>query len=414
MSFVLSSLRHNRWAQLAAGVVSMVAVANYQYGWTFFVAPLQAKHGWAKTDIQVAFTLFVLMETWLVPVEAFLVDRFGPLLMMVLGAVLAGGGWTINSMADSLAMLYTGSAVAGTGVGMVYGTSIGSALKWFPDRRGLAAGLTAAGFGAGSALTVGPIRATIAGAGFQNAFLWFGLGQAALVLLMALVLRAPRPGEVPAPAAPRVRQTGRDYTPLEMVRTPSFWLLYVMMTMVTTGGLMIVAQIAPMAEHLGVAEVPVTLVGVTLTALTFASMLERLGSGLTRPIFGWISDHIGRETTMFLAFGLEGLAILLLTRLAHIPELFVLLVGLTFFAWGEIFSLFPALVGDMYGRKYATTNYGLMYTAKGTAALLVPLGSYLFQQTGTWTPVFALAITFDWMTALLAFFVLPRMRRSLM
>jgi OFA family oxalate/formate antiporter-like MFS transporter len=225
MLSVLSWLRRNRWAQLFAGVLSMVAVANYQYGWTFFVEPIRVKHGWLERDIQVAFTLFVLMETWLVPVEAFLVDRFGPFLMMVLGAVLAGGGWAVNARADSLALLYTGSALAGTGVGMVYGTSIGSALKWFPDRRGLAAGLTAAGFGAGSALTVGPIRATIAGAGFQNAFLWFGLGQAAVVLLMALVLRAPRPGEVPAPAAPRVKQTGRDNTPLEMLRTPSFWLL---------------------------------------------------------------------------------------------------------------------------------------------------------------------------------------------
>lgn len=402
-----------RWLQLAAGIVGMVAVANYQYSWTFFVGPIQDKFGWAKKDIQVAFTLFVLMETWLVPVESFLVDRFGPLFIMLAGVVLAGLGWTLNSMADTLTMLYVGSAICGTGVGMVYGTSIGSALKWFPDRRGLAVGLTAAGFGAGSALSVWPIRHTIAQAGFQNAFLWFGLGQALIVLLAALVMRAPRPGEVPKPKLVKVPQSVREYNPLEMMRTPAFWLLYLMMTMVTTGGLMIVAQIDPMARHFGIADEPVTLLGITAASLTFASMLERLGSGITRPIFGWISDHIGRETTMVLAFSLEGLAILSLIQLANDPLWFVLLMGLTFFAWGEIFSLFPALAGDMFGRKYATTNYALLYTAKGTASLLVPLGSYLHQQTGSWTPIFVVAIVFDWLTALLALAVLPRLRKKM-
>jgi OFA family oxalate/formate antiporter-like MFS transporter len=406
-----ASLLRKRWVQLTAGILGMVAVANYQYGWKFFVGPLQQKHGWEEADVQVAFTLFVLMETWLVPVEAYLVDRFGPFLMMLSGALLAGGGWAINSAANSLALLYTGSALAGAGVGMVYGTSIGNALKWFPDRRGLAAGLTAAGFGAGSALTVLPIRRTIAQAGFENAFLWFGVGQAFVVLLVALVLRAPRLAEVPAPARPRVAQSGRDFTPLEMVRTKVFWLLYGMMTMVTTGGLMIVAQLDPIARHLHVAGVEVTLLGVTLEALSYASILERLCSGVTRPIFGWISDYIGRERTMFLAFALEGLAILLFIRLAHDPALFVILVGLAFFAWGEIFSLFPALAGDLFGRKYATTNYGILYTAKGTAALLVPLGSALHEATGSWVPIFALAVAFDWLTALLALFVLRPMRR---
>ncbi len=406
-----SSFVRNRWLQLAAGVIGMVAVANYQYGWKFFVEPIQKKYGWEDADVQVAFTLFVLMETWLVPVEAYLVDRFGPFLMMLCGALLAGGGWGLNAVADSLALLYTGSALAGTGVGMVYGTSIGSALKWFPDRRGLAAGLTAAGFGAGSALTVAPIQETIARAGFEKAFLWFGLGQALVVLLAALVLRAPRAGEVRAPVRPRVAQSGRDFTPREMVKTPVFWLLYGMMIMVTTGGLMIVAQLAPMAGHLGVADVKVTLLGLTYKALTYASILERLCSGVTRPIFGWISDTIGRERTMFLAFSLEGAAILLFIQLAHDPVLFVVLVGLAFFAWGEIFSLFPALVGDLFGRQYATTNYGLLYTAKGMAALLVPLGSYLHQRTGSWTPIFAVAVAFDWITAVLALLVLPRMRQ---
>ncbi len=393
----------NRWVQLAAGIVGMVAVANYQYAWTFFVEPIRLLFGWNKEEVQVAFTLFVLMETWLVPVEAYLVDRFGPFLIVLTGAVLAGLGWVINSAAGSLAQFYLGSALSGTGVGMVYASSMGSALKWFPDRRGLAAGLTAGGFGAGSALTVWPIRETIKQAGYQSAFLWFGLGQALVVVAVALVLRKP-------PEGGHHRQ---DVTPLKVLRTPVFWLLYVMMTLVTTGGLMIVAQLDPIARAYGVAEHKVQFLFLpALEVLTFAGILERLGSGLTRPIFGWISDQIGRELTMFVAFSLEGVMVLLLLGQAHVPERFVLLIGLTFFAWGEIFSLFPALVADIFGPRYATTCYGLLYTAKGMAALLVPLGNFVYDRTGSWSLVFGVAVVFDWITAVLALVVVPRVRRA--
>jgi OFA family oxalate/formate antiporter-like MFS transporter len=396
--------------QLLAGIVAMVAVANLQYGWTLFVDPIHRKFGWAEALIQVAFTIFVLTETWLVPLEAYLADRFGPRPLVLVGGVFVGLAWAVNAVADSLLLLYLGAVLGGIGAGIVYGISMGSALKWFPDRRGLAAGLTAAAFGGGSALTVVPIYNTIEGSGYEAAFLWFGLGQGAVVLLAALVLRSPRPGETPEAARPKVRQSVRDFTPPEMLRTPTFWLLYGMFTMVATGGLMAVAQLKPMARDYGVADVPVTLLGFTLAALPFAMAIDRVLNGAARPFFGWVSDHIGRERTMFLAFTLEGFAILLLLNLAHIPVAFVLLSGLTFFAWGEIYSLFPALCGDLFGRKYATTNYALLYTAKGTASLLVPLGSLLTGATGSWMPIFVVAIVFDWATALLALFVLPRMR----
>lgn len=405
-----TSLLRNRWLQLTAGVIGMIAVSNFQYGWTFFVDPLRAKYGWERSDIQRWFTLFVLLETWLVPIEAYLVDRVGPFFVMVAGALLSGLGWVVNAHADSLGMLYLGAAISGTGVGMVYGTSIGAALKWFPDRRGLAAGLTAAGFGAGSALTVRPIQLTIEHFGYEKAFLWFGIGQGLVALLVALVLRFPRHGETPVVLKPHIRQSDRDATPFEMLRTPVFWLVFVMMTMVTMGGLMMQAQIAPMARDLGVADVPLYLFFATWPALTVAGTLERIMSGVTRPFFGWVSDYIGRERTMFIAFGLEGLAILLFLQFAHVPLLFALLVGLTFFAWGEIFSLFPALIADMYGRKFATTNYALLYTAKGMAALTVPLGNIVAEHTGSWSYVFGLAVVLDWITALLALFVLQRLR----
>jgi OFA family oxalate/formate antiporter-like MFS transporter len=401
-----------RWLQLAAGIVGMVAVANFQYGWTFFVNPLQEAHGWPKEAIQVAFTLFVLAETWLVPLEAYLADRFGPRRLLLAGGALAALAWVVNSVAGSLPVLYAAQVVGGCGAGMVYGTSIGCALKWFPDRRGLAAGLTAAAFGMGSALTVLPILHTIQHAGYQSAFLWFGLGQGLVVVLAALVVRFPRPGEVPAPVKPKVRQSARDWTPGETLRTPAFWLLYAMMTLAATGGVMLVAQMGPVSRDWGVEKVPVSLLGVTLAALPFAQMLDRVMGGVTRPLFGWVSDHVGREPTMAVAFALEGVALLLLVRLGRDPVWFVVLSGMAFFGWGAAFSLFPALTGDLFGRRYATTNYGLLYTAKGTATLLVPLGSYLQAVTGSWWPIFVVVVACDWAAALAALCVLPLLRRS--
>ncbi|HLI27335.1 MAG TPA: oxalate/formate MFS antiporter [Chloroflexota bacterium] len=400
----------NRWLQLLVGIIAMVAVANLQYGWTLFVNPIDDRFHWGKAAIQVSFTLFVLAETWLVPFEAYLVDRFGPRLIVSIGGVLVAIAWVLNAEASSLPMLWLGGAIGGIGAGIVYGTSIGNALKWFPDHRGLAAGLTAAAFGAGSALTVVPIAEMIESQGYQAAFFWFGLGQGLVVLIMALLMRTPTAQETASKMKPELRQAARDYTPLETLRSPVFWLLYVMFTMVATGGLMATAQLGPIARDYGVADAPVAILGFTLAALPFALSLDRVLNGFTRPFFGWVSDHIGRENTMFIAFGLEGVAILLLVSFAHVPELFVILSGLTFFAWGEIYSLFPAVSGDLFGNKYATTNYGMLYTAKGTASLLVPIGSLVQGMTGSWLPIFLLAVAFDWAGALLAILVLKRVR----
>jgi len=388
----------------------MVAVANLQYGWTLFVNPLAAQFHATKALIQVAFTLFILAETWLVPFEGYLVDRFGPRLLVALGGIFVGVAWVINANATTVGALYAAGVIGGIGAGIVYGTTIGNALKWFPDRRGLAAGLTAAAFGAGSALTIIPIANMIKVSGYQAAFFSFGLGQGLVVLLAAMFLRAPTRRDLPVLAVSRVQQSGRDFTPSEMLKTPAFWLLYVMFTMVATGGLMAVAQLAPIAKDFKVADVPVSMFGLTLAALPFALSLDRILNGITRPFFGWVSDQIGRENTMFIAFGLEGTAIILLLRLAHNPIYFVVLTGLTFFAWGEIFSLFPAICGDLFGRKFATTNYGALYTAKGTASLLVPIGSLLKASTGSWVPIFVLAIIFDYTAALLAMFALKPLR----
>jgi OFA family oxalate/formate antiporter-like MFS transporter len=287
-------------------------------------------------------------------------------------------------------------------------------LKWFPDRRGLAAGLTAAAFGAGSALTVVSIANMIKSSGYQSAFLWFGLGQGLVVLLASFFLQAPTATMLPQIPKARVEISGRDYTPGEMLKTGPFWLLYVMFTMAVTGGLLATAQLGPIARDYKVDNVPVSLLGITLAALPFALSLDRILNGLTRPFFGWVSDHIGRENTMFIAFGLEGIAITALITYAHVPTLFVVLSGLVFFGWGEVYSLFPATSGDLFGRKYATTNYGALYTAKGTASLLVPVASFVQASTGSWLPIFRLAIAFDFTSALLALFVLKPLRRRWM
>lgn len=394
--------------QLVLGVVCMTMIANLQYGWTFFVGPMQAQHGWARAAIQVAFTIFILTETWLVPIEGWFVDKYGPRIVTLFGGLLCGIGWVMNAYATSLPMLYVAAAIAGTGAGAVYGTCVGNSLKWFPDRRGLAAGVTAAGFGAGSALTVVPIQWVIANYSYQAAFFWFGIGQGAIVMLVALLLTSPTKGQVPDVA--RVSLAKRNYEPKEMVRTPVFWVMYGMFVMMAAGGLMATAQLGPIAQDFQVAGVPVSILGLTLPALTFAATIDRVLNGLTRPFFGWVSDNIGRENTMFVAFSIEAIGIYALSVFGQNPFLFVVLTGLVFFAWGEIYSLFPATCADTFGSKYAATNAGLLYTAKGTAALLVPFSSVLTTMTGSWHAVFLTAAGMNAAAALLALFVLKPMR----
>jgi OFA family oxalate/formate antiporter-like MFS transporter len=409
-----------RWLQLILGVICMVMIANLQYGWTLFVIPISEKYGWTRAAIQVAFTIFVLTETWLVPIEGYLVDVYGPRLVVLVGGILCGIGWTLNSFATSLTALYVAAAISGIGAGAVYGTCVGNALKWFGDRRGLAAGLTAAGFGMGSALTIIPISAIIKTMGYEAAFLYFGVGQGVIVFLMSLGLTAPqhvtspelaKKAAAPSPS-PKVPQTRRDYRPLELLRQPVFWVLYFMFVMVAAGGLMATAQLAPIAKDFKIAGIPVSLLGITLPALTFALSIDRILNGLTRPFFGWVSDQIGREMTMLIAFGLEAIGIFALYVYGQDPVAFVILSGLVFFAWGEIYSLFPSTCTDTFGPKFAAANAGMLYTAKGTASLLVPFSSLLTAATGNWHAVFIVASIMNAIAALMAWFVLRPIRSA--
>jgi OFA family oxalate/formate antiporter-like MFS transporter len=402
-----------RWWQLICGIVCMVMIANLQYGWNLFVNPIDGKYHWGRAEIQVAFTLFVLTETWLVPVEGWFVDRFGPRIVVMVGGVLVAIAWIINSVADSLPLLYTAAIISGIGAGAVYGTCVGNALKWFSDRRGLAAGLTAAGFGAGAAATVVPIQYVIGNYGYEVAFLWFGIGQGLVILVLSQFLKAPPPGQVAAVASAHLSQTRRQFAPKEIVQTPLFWVLYVMFVLVAAGGLMATAQLASIATDFGVANAPVSILWITGTTLTIALTVDNILNGLARPFFGWISDQIGREVTMCVVFTLGAISIAGLGYLGTTPWMFIIFGGLVYFTWGEIYSLFPATCTDSFGTKFATTNAGMLYTAKGTASLVVPLANVLTTATGSWHAVFIVAALMDLVAAVMAIAVLLPMRREL-
>ncbi len=399
-----------RWLQLVIGIVCMIMIANLQYGWTLFVHPLSAAHHWAVADIQLAFSIFVALETWLTPVEGWIVDwvgpKNGPRLMVAFGGVLVAVGWIVNSVATSLGALYLGAALTGIGAGAVYATCVGNAVKWFPDRRGLAVGLTAAGFGAGAALTVVPIRAVILADGYAAAFFWFGLIQGGVTFVLAWLLRAPYAGETPN-IPPKVIQSSVSYSPRAMLATPVFWVLYVMFVLVSASGLMAAAQIALIARDFHVANV--VLFG-TVTTLTLALLVDNIANGAARPLFGWISDNLGRENTMALAFGLGGVSYWLLGALGAAPWAFVLFAGLIFLTWGEIFSLFPSTCTDSFDPQYATTNLSLLYTAKGASAFLVPLANVIVAATGSWRMVFLVTAVMNFIVVALALMVLRPLR----
>jgi len=394
------------WVQLVIGIVCMACVASLQYGWTLFVNPIDARHHWGRSAIQVAFTLFVVVETVLVPVEGYVVDRFGPRWVVLGGGVLVALAWMINSVAGSLAVLYIAAVVGGAGAGCVYGTCVGNALKWFPGRRGIAAGLTAAGFGAGAAVTVVPISHLIASAGYEQAFLVFGLIQGGMVFALAWLLLPP-PAQLLAAAGPS--QSAHGYTPGEVLKSPVFYVLYLMFVLVAAGGLTMTASMAPIARDLKIERAPVDLLGFTMPALVFALALNRVLDGLGRPFFGWLSDRIGREHAMALAFSLGAAALFTLNRYATAPAVFVLVTALYFGVFGEIFSLFPATQGDTFGSKFAAANAGMLYTAKGAGSLLVAPAAAIAGTFG-WSVVFTLAMCLNLSAALLALFVLKPMR----
>ena len=408
----------NRWVQLVAGIIAMMAIANLQYAWTLFTKPIQAHLHVSLVAVQWTFTLFILLETWLVPFEGYLVDIIGPRLMLGGGSILVALGWVGSGRAETINSLYFWYAVGGIGAGIVYGGSIGNALKWFPDHRGLCVGLTAGAYGIGTASTIAPVANMLKVSGYQHTFIVWGFIQGAVVLLCALFLARPPIGWTPpnwaekeAKIKAKINTSTVNLTPFQMLRQPSFYVIYLMMTMLAFGGLVVTAQLNPLASTYHVDNV---VVAFGMTALVLAITVDRLLNGLTRPFWGWVSDHIGRENAIFYSFILEAAAVFALLQMIGHPVWFVALSGLCFFAWGNIFSLFPAITGDLYGNKWATTNYGVVYTAKGLAAAFAgPGAAWLFAKTGSWNKVFWAMIVCDLVAAFMALLWLkPLAKRS--
>jgi OFA family oxalate/formate antiporter-like MFS transporter len=409
--------------------VAMMAIANLQYAWTLFTTPLTRQYGVPLAVVQIAFSTFVLAETWLVPFEGFLVDRLGPRLVLTVGGVLVGLGWIgSGSMSPTVQWVWVWYTIGGLGAGAVYGACLGIVVKWFPDRRGLCAGLVAGSYGVGAALTILPISNMIRSSGYQQTFLVWGIVQGAITIGCAMLISAPPPGWRPEGwRVSRTRQNRYDLEPIRltsterwpwvrpggMVTTPSFWLLYVIMTLMGFTGLVITANLEPIARQYHVANV-VVLFG--FTALQMALQVDRILNGVTRPFWGWASDRIGRYNAMVIAFAFQALTILVWMLFLGQPLLLIVLSGIAFFTWGEIYSLFPAAVGDLFGSRYATTNYGVVYTSKGTASLFVPVAAVVATQLGgNWAPVFAaMAGCAAVATLLTLFWLKPAAQRTIM
>lgn len=398
-----------RWVQLLLGLVCMIVISSPQYVWALFTQPLTTALGTSLPQLQITFSILIVVQTFLSPFQGVLVDRFGPRALLSIGTVIAGLSWVLAAQASSVFMLYvTYGLLGGIGTGIVYVGVIGHMVQWFPDRRGLATGLVAAGYGMGALLTTFPIASVLRESSYQDALVRFGV-------IFALVGLAAAQGLRPPSHRRRFSATSRGAVPQPidvpahvMVRTPVFWLMFAMMTMMSTTGLMVTSQMGAFTRDFGMADK--VLLGLPL--LPLALSLDRITNGATRPFFGWVSDRIGREHTMLIAFGLEGVAMTLWLLTRDNPLLFVLMSGLVFFGWGEIFSLFPSTLTDTFGTRHATANYGCLYMAQGVGSVLGgPIAAVLHEATGSWTPVFAVIIAMDFTTAALAFFALKPMRK---
>jgi oxalate/formate antiporter len=397
----------DRARQLGLGLVVMMAVSSPQYLWPLFLRYFAHSTGEDSSTVQATFWLLIVVQTLFPPTQAWLFDHFEPRRLVASGAALTGLGWLLSAQVSNLILLLlTYGVLCGIGTGIVYIGIVGLIARWFPDRRGFAIGVVVAGYGMGAMLTTFPIATMLSAAGAPATLSLFGLLLGGVGVIAALGLREPGPGEIPA-----VQSTtrARDVAPPAMVKTPIFRLMFAMMTIMSAGGLMVTANLAWFAYDFGVADARVW----GMAALPLALTIDRLMNGFTRPFFGWVSDRIGRENTMGLAFMLEGAAILLMLEFRGNAVAFVALSGLVFFGWGEIFSLFPSTLADTFGERHATANYGFLYIAQGVGSVLGgTFAATLHQATRGWAPVFALVAAMDVLMGLLALFELKPMRQA--
>ena len=406
----ISNPLKSKWVQLALGVICMMSISSPQYVWALFTKPIMGQLGVTLTELQVTFSILIVLQTFFSPFQGYLVDKFGPRLLLSIGTALTGLSWVLSANLTTVSNLYiTYGVLGGLGTGIVYIGVVGLMVRWFPNNRGFAVGMVAAGYGIGALLTTFPIAASLAETGLQGTLTFFGYVIGAVGLLAAQGIRVPHADRVQT--ASQVEAAASGVAPKVMLKTPVFWLMFLMMSMMSTSGLMVISQMGAFAKDFGITTAMVF----GMAALPLALTIDRVTNGLTRPLFGWVSDKIGREYTMTIAFGLEAIAMFAWVMTRSDPVMFVILSGIVFFGWGEIFSLFPSTLTDTFGQKHATTNYGFLYMAQGVGSIIGgPIAAYIHGVTDSWMPVFAIMITLDATAALLAFFVLRPMRSKYM
>src|SRR5215472_5443284 len=368
----------NRWVRLWSAFVGMVMIGNLQYAWTLFAQPMVKAHAqqhWQLSDVSWGFGLFIAAGTWTMPFVASYIDKAGPRIFMVLSGLLCAIGWGSLGHVGSLTSFYGLYAIAGVGVACVYACGVSTAVKWFPDRRGMASGIITAGYGMGAAAFNPLFDRLIRTIGYSDTFFWTGISHGLLILLAGLVLVNPPSGYKVAAAAvkPKVRRHDLEFNCWEMLRTPQFYFLFFAMLMIGIGGL----------------------------------MLTPLANGSSRLLWGWVSDYLGRERTMFTAFLLQAIFLLAATTLGRTGDvMFVALMVLVFLTWGELYVLFPAVLADFYGSKNSAQNYSFLYSAKGFASLMGSgIAATLFEKTGTWNYAFYGSAALALLAALMALFV---------
>ena len=400
----------SKWVQLALGVICMMSISSPQYVWALFTKPIMGQLGVTLTELQITFSILIVLQTFFSPFQGYLVDKFGPRLLLSIGTILTGASWVLSANLTTVSNLYlTYGVLGGLGTGIVYIGVVGLMVRWFPNNRGFAVGMVAAGYGIGALLTTFPISTSLTETGIQGTLTFFGYIIGAVGLLAAQGIRVPHTDRVQTADQKEAAATG--VAPKTMLKTPVFWLMFLMMSMMSTSGLMVISQMGAFAKDFGITSAMVF----GMAALPLALTIDRVTNGLTRPIFGWISDRIGREYTMTIAFGLEAVAMFAWVMTRSDPVMFVLLSGIVFFGWGEIFSLFPSTLTDTFGQKHATTNYGFLYMAQGVGSIIgAPVAAYIHGVTESWLPVFAIMIVLDATAAILAFFVLRPMRAKYM
>ena len=400
----------SKWIQLALGVICMMSISSPQYVWALFTKPIMGQLGVTLTELQITFSILIVLQTFFSPFQGYLVDKFGPRLLLSIGTILTGASWVLSANLTTVSSLYlTYGVLGGLGTGIVYIGVVGLMVRWFPNNRGFAVGMVAAGYGIGALLTTFPISTSLTESGIQGTLTVFGYIIGAVGLLAAQGIRVPYADRLQT--ADQIEAAATGVAPKTMLKTPVFWLMFLMMSMMSTSGLMVISQMGAFAKDFGITSAMVF----GMAALPLALTIDRVTNGLTRPIFGWVSDRIGREYTMTIAFGLEAVAMFAWVMTRSDPVMFVLLSGIVFFGWGEIFSLFPSTLTDTFGQKHATTNYGFLYMAQGVGSIVgAPVAAYIHGVTDSWLPVFAIMIVLDATAAILAFFVLRPMRAKYM